>query len=148
MPKGTVAHLKKCVYGTRDAGMVREECYATALTNMGFKRGIASPCCFDHPRRNLSLVVHGDDFTCLGSLEDLRWYEQELSNSFAIKVKATLSQADGCDKEARALNRVIRIDDEGGLIRGRPSPCRTYCASPRSAWQAKDGHTWQQGSGH
>ena len=61
-----LAHLKRCVYGTRDAGMRWEDVYAHALTGLGFKRGIGSPCCFFHPARQTSVVVHGDDFAALG----------------------------------------------------------------------------------
>ena len=39
IPDHLVAHLKRCVYGTRDAGAIWEDCYATALTEMGFVRG-------------------------------------------------------------------------------------------------------------
>ena len=31
-----IAHVKRCVYGTRDAGNIWEDCYADALTQMGF----------------------------------------------------------------------------------------------------------------
>ena len=41
-----IAHLKRCVYGTRDAGLIWEDCYASALVNMGFRRGVSRPCCF------------------------------------------------------------------------------------------------------
>ena len=116
-----VAHLKRCVYGTRDAGMIWEETYATVLVNMGFKRGIASPCWFHHPGGHLSLVVHGDDFTCLGSLEDIRWYEDQMRQAFEIKIKGTLSEAKGCDREVRVLNRVVRLDEEGSLTKQPPA---------------------------
>ena len=43
MPKGTVAHLRRCVYGTRDAGMIWEECYATALVSMGVQAKHSQP---------------------------------------------------------------------------------------------------------
>ena len=46
LEKGAVAHLKRCVYGARDAGMIWEDCYAHVLVKTGFRRGIASPCCF------------------------------------------------------------------------------------------------------
>ena len=79
VPDHLVAHLKRCVYGTRDAGAIWEECFADALVEMGFTRSVASPCCFYHEGRNLHVVVHGDDFTCLGSKSDIIWYENELA---------------------------------------------------------------------
>ena len=48
-PKGKIARLKRCVYGTRDAGLLWEETYASCLDAMGFVRGTANPCCFFHP---------------------------------------------------------------------------------------------------
>ena len=45
---GKIAHLKRCVYGTRDVGAIWEDCYASALVELGFVRGTASPCCFWH----------------------------------------------------------------------------------------------------
>ena len=65
-----VAHLNRCVYGTRDAGAIWEDCYADALIDMGFRRGVANPCCVYSPDKQLSVVVHGDDVTVLGARED------------------------------------------------------------------------------
>ena len=42
-PKGAIARLKRCVYGTRDAGMIWEETYAQSLLDLGSRRGLASP---------------------------------------------------------------------------------------------------------
>ena len=112
--KGALAELKRCVYGTRDAGLIWEECYSKALTDMGFRRGISSPCCFHHAAKNISVVIHGDDFTALGAANDLDWYEKQLSAVFELKVKGRLGERQGSDKEVRVLNRVIRLD-KGGL---------------------------------
>ena len=98
MAKGTVAHLKRCVYGTRDAGMIWEDCYAQVLVGMGFQRGIANPCCFHHPQRSLALVVHGNGFTCLGSMEDLLCSENNMKEAFEIKVRARLGGAADADE--------------------------------------------------
>ena len=64
----------RCVYETRDAGMIWEDCYRNALEDMGFKSSVASPCCFHHPTKGLHVVVHGDDFTCLGLDADIDYY--------------------------------------------------------------------------
>ena len=50
-----IARLKRCVYGTRDAGMIWEECYSEALSQMGFSRGLASPWCFFRRGRELAV---------------------------------------------------------------------------------------------
>ena len=115
-----VAHLKRCVYGTRDAGMLWEECYSEALVQMGFRRGLANPCCFYHPEKHISLVVHGDDFTALEPRDSLLWYEKGLAQSVELKLKGRLGEAADCDKEVRVLTRVVRIDDEGISMEADP----------------------------
>ena len=87
-----VAHLRRCVYGTRDAGQIWEYVYAAVLTKMGFRRGLANPCCFHHETRQISVVVHGDDFTALGGRRELQWYEDGLREAFDIKVKGHLGE--------------------------------------------------------
>ena len=47
--KDLVGRLDRCMYGTRDAGAIWEGCYSDALIQMGFRQGVASPCCFFHP---------------------------------------------------------------------------------------------------
>ena len=43
MPSGYVARLDRCMYGTRDAGMLWEMVYTEALKSVGFSQGVASP---------------------------------------------------------------------------------------------------------
>ena len=65
-----VGKLVRCAYGCRDAGHIWELRYRSALESMGFITGVASPCCFYHKARDVSVVVHGDDFTAIGSDSD------------------------------------------------------------------------------
>ena len=65
--------LNYSLYGTRDAASNWEECYSQALIELGFKQGLSSPCVFFHPTRNISTVVHGDDFTSLAVESELLW---------------------------------------------------------------------------
>ena len=89
-----------------------EDCYRSALEDMGFRSGIASPCCFHHPTRGLHVVVHGDDFTCLGLDEDIDYYETQLAKRFELKIRGRLGI--GCElTEIKILNRVVRITSEG-----------------------------------
>ena len=71
--------LTRCLYGTRDAGAIWEECYTSCLIDMGFVQGKASPCSFWHSGWKVSVVVHGDDFTALGTDESLEKYEKGLA---------------------------------------------------------------------
>ena len=112
LPSTMVARLKRCAYGTRDAGAIWEDCYRLALEGMGFISGSASPCCFHHPSRGISIVVHGDDFTALGLQKDLDWYQAELAQHFGIKDRGRMGENTDC-KQLRILNRIITLTDEG-----------------------------------
>ena len=46
--KHVLGQLRRCIYGTRDAGAIWEQVYTRALIEMGFTQGISSPCCFVH----------------------------------------------------------------------------------------------------
>ena len=96
-----LAHLRRCVYGTRDAGQIWEEVYAATLIRLGFRRGIANPCCFYHDEKQISVVVHGDDLTALGGRSELEWYEAGLREAFEIKVKGHLGEAEVCAEVVR-----------------------------------------------
>ena len=117
-----VATLVRCCYGTRDAGAIWEDCYRDALEEMGFESGTSSPCMFYHKSRNLSVVVHGDDFNALGLQADLDWYESQLSGFFEIKVRGRMGPGGDCT-EIKILNRILRLTDQG----------LTYEADPRHA---------------
>ena len=110
----------RCCYGTRDAGAIWEDCYRTALEDMGFKSGASSPCVFYHAARSLSIVVHGDDFNALGVKADLDWYEGELAKSFEIKMRSRMGPGEDCT-EIKILNKILRYNDDG----------LTYEADPR-----------------
>ena len=74
---------------------------------MGFTQGVASPCCFFHKNLNIACVVHGDDFTALGTDDALNFYEAELQKHFECKLKGRLGSEDGDMKEMNILNRVV-----------------------------------------
>jgi hypothetical protein len=113
MPKNMVGKLVRCMYGTRDAGSIWEGCYTKCLVDLGFEQGVASPCCFKHPKWNVSVVVHGDDFTALGTPEGLDLYESGMCKAFECKLKGRLGRGENDLKEMRVLNRIVRIDDYG-----------------------------------
>ena len=83
--EGMCGKLNRSMYGTRDAAANWEDKYSSHLMAMGFSRGKSSPCTFFHPHRGVRCVVHGDDFTFLGSEDDLKWCTQMMKDEYDIK---------------------------------------------------------------
>ena len=92
MSKNVVGHLRRCMYGTRDAGALWEGTYRSQLEAMGFQCGRASPCCFFNEKTGVSIVVHGDDLTALGCKQALDQYEKDLAAAFEIKIRGRLAE--------------------------------------------------------
>ena len=120
LPRSMLGKLQRCLYGTRDAGHIWEAVYGDALIKMGFIQGVASPCCFFHPIWKVSLVVHGDDFTALGTDASLVKFEQGMQAAFEVKLKGKLGPEKGDEKEMRILNRILRITDKGVAYEADP----------------------------
>ena len=89
-----VARQVRCVYGTCDAGKLWEDTHTQAMEHAGLISGSADPCVFYHKVRDITIVVHGDDFTALGTDSDLDWYENRLKDNFEIQIRGRLSE--GC----------------------------------------------------
>ena len=113
LPRHVVAKQVRCVYGTRDAGAIWEDTYRCALEDCGFLSGQASPCIFHHPDRKITCVVHGDDFTSLGSDKELDWLEKQLAANFELKIRGRLGVGCPGENEIRILNRILRLTPEG-----------------------------------
>ena len=88
--KAVYGRLRRCIYGTRDAGALWESIYTAVLLKMGFVQGASSPCCFHHADWGVSLVVHGDDFTSLGTDAALDRYEKEMIRAFDVELRGRL----------------------------------------------------------
>ena len=56
-----VAKLKSSLYETRDAAQNRAAEYTGFLQSLGSRKGVASPCSFNHHARNIKMTVRGDD---------------------------------------------------------------------------------------
>lgn len=110
--EGMVARLNLSLYGTRDAAMNWTKCYTELLVNNGFSVGKANPCNFYHGNRQVSVTVHGDDFTSTGRERDLKWLERIFTSKFDTKTEY-LGPGSHHQKTVRILNRVISWDDDG-----------------------------------
>ena len=90
------------------------------------------PCRFRHAERDLSAMVHGDDFVVVGDRVNVAWLKAELQRRFEVKTKIVGSRgmmsydqvvgrswADITEEEneevdeARVLNRIVRITESG-----------------------------------
>ena len=58
-------------------------------------------------------MVHGDDFTALGTDSMLNKYETALAKCFDIKLRGRVGEDDSDLKEIRMLNRILRVCAEG-----------------------------------
>ena len=101
--------------------MICEETDRQALLDIGFIGGVASPCCFKHPGRQIANVVHGSDVTALGRADDLNWYEAQLAKVFGLKSRGRMGENTDC-KVMRIRNRIVALSDEGLTYEG--DPCR------------------------
>ena len=70
---------------------------------------------------DLRYVVHGDDFILAGTDESLEWIQQNMHESFLMKVVGKLGRDQEVSKELRVLNRILRWTPQG----------ITYEADPR-----------------
>eukprot|EP00973_Karenia_brevis_P019452 2668664-Karenia_brevis.AAC.1 len=77
-------------------------------------RGVSCGVVFYHKERDISLVVHGDDFTFCGLEEDLMWVRGLMESWFEIKVRAVLGPEPKDDKDVTILGRMVRWK-EGGI---------------------------------
>ena len=72
---------------------------------MGFKRGVSNPCIFYHEVREVRAVVHGDDLTLLGPVNELEWVKTNIMKAMTVKEKAMLTRE--TLGKVRILNRIV-----------------------------------------
>jgi hypothetical protein len=107
-----VGRLKQSLYGTRDASANFQEEVRVVLTRAGFGQVEYNPSLYYHPGRHIRTLVHGDDFSSVGSSRELRWMRLTLEARFEISTKV-VGQWPGMVEEARLLNRIIRRTEDG-----------------------------------
>ena len=118
-PALTCWATSNCLYGTRDAAKGWQEALSAQLQACGFKRGIVHPAVFWHPTRNITTLVHGDDYVLSGLQADLEWMEVQLQASYEIQAQK-LGLGVGCVQEGEVLNRILRCDSSGWSLEADP----------------------------
>ena len=111
--KDVCGKLNFWLYGFRKAASAWESHYSGKFEEVGFERGLTCGVVFYHPGRDLSLVVHGDDFTFCGVREDLDWIRGLMEEWYEIKFRGILGSGHDEVQEITILGRTIRWTSEG-----------------------------------
>ena len=74
--------VKKTMYGTLDAAEQWSAHYTAVLEKAGFQKGSASPCHFWHSKRDIWLLVHGDDFVSVAEKADQEFLKKVLCDVY------------------------------------------------------------------
>jgi hypothetical protein len=118
--KGKCMRLRRWLYGMRPAAAAWESDYAEKLAEAGFVQGRAAPTVFYCPELQVRAVVHGDDFTFLGFLEDLMKVKTMMESWYEVKLRGILGDEAGDLNEITILNRELRW--KGGCIEYEADP--------------------------
>ena len=111
--------MRLCRYGTRDAALNWQNVVAEHLVSIGFLRGVGFPCVYWHPTRDITTLVHGDDYASSGLGKELQWLDRELRKRFEIKVCIVSRDAEDVT-ETKILNRIIRATADGWELEADP----------------------------
>ena len=117
--QGYVGVLRKAMYGTRGAPYVWQKVVKRVMTNLGFERNLIHPCVYYHPKRDLLVVTHVDDFLCSGERTDLRWLRREIEREFEIKGEI-IGRREGEKLSCEFLGRTIRVTPDGYEYEANP----------------------------
>ena len=107
-----VGHLQKSLYGTRDAAANFQDEVRKVMLQSGFEQSTYSPSIYFHRKRSIRALVHGDDFISTGQRQQVAWFRMMLEARFEITT-TIVGSGDNEAREARLLNRVIRVTPEG-----------------------------------
>ncbi len=62
------------------------------MVELGFTQGSYSACVFYHKDKDVRDVVHGGEFTVLGSRGDLDWFREVTQQRVEVKIKGRLER--------------------------------------------------------
>ena len=110
-----VGRLVRSLYGTRDAPMNWELTIAEFMKKLGFVQGKSNPCIYYHASRELRTEVHGDDFTTVGSFDDIKWFHTSAAKEWQVVERGILGPPGSpkASQQIRVLNRIITWSNEG-----------------------------------
>ena len=80
------------------------------LAKIGFVRGIGHPSVYHHPGKGFVTLVHGDDYTTAGGIEELLWFKKRLEETYEIKTQLIIPKGEITGK---VPNRVTMFTGSG-----------------------------------
>merc|ERR1712240_122372 len=83
------------------------------MKTWGFTQGVYNPCLYHHRIWGISTLVHGDDFVSAGSRAQMKQFRAQLEARFKIKAKLIGDGGGEEGREARVLNRILRVTEDG-----------------------------------
>ena len=110
---GRYAKLKRWLYGMRKAASGLEDDYARRLVEDGFRRGRAASTILYHPKTQVRVVVHGDDFTFAHTESELKRIQAMMREWYDVKVRGVLGSAKRDVHEIEILGRSLTWTKEG-----------------------------------
>ena len=105
-------------------------------------QGKSKPCICDRPARELRTEVRGDDFTTVGSFEDVKRFHTSAAKEWQVVERGILGPPGSpkASQEIRVLNRIVAWSNEGicwepeprhaELGAGQPGKGKTPLAKP------------------
>ena len=139
--EGVCGKLNYWLYGFRPAASAWEKHYSELFEGVGFEKGRSCGVVFYHPGRDLSLAVHGDDFTFCGLGEDLVWIRGLLESWFEIKLRGVLGPDPGDQKEVTILGRRAVWSEGGSHMRPTRNIGSSFCSFSDFATKARHRNT-------
>lgn len=110
-----VGHLRRTMYGCRDASHGWMLDWQQLLADNGYRVGKSNPALFFNPESNARGAVHGDDFVVCGPRKALDAMNSLLKSKYSVRESHRLGFGPGCAREATILNRVVTLGlDDGG----------------------------------
>ena len=124
--KNRCGKLSVSMHGTRDAALHWHHHCKGNLETLGFNRGMASPCIFNHTDTGLKPFVHGDDYALSGREEQFTRFGEQMGKQYESEINVLGPQL-GQERHVSILNRVLTIASDQG------DEMVTYEADPRHA---------------
>ena len=102
--------------------------YQSIMRTIGFHVGVSNSSIIRHPGRDITCVIHGDDFVFGGASEDLQWVIGHMQASFSLVVRGILGPEGEDVKSIDVLNRRVTWDHRGISMQADSALIEKYLA--------------------